>query len=183
MLLEDKKILLHCCCGPCSTASIERLINEGWTPVLFFSNSNIYPGEEFDKRWGELVKVAQKYSLQVIREEQNHEKWLEKIRGHESDREGGERCALCFDYNLERAAEMAKELGIASFATTLTVSRFKNSKKIFSIGEHYEGFCPIDFKKKDGFNRSIVLSKEMGLYRQSYCGCEFSLRSSNEKAD
>ena len=103
-------------------------------------------------------------------------KWLDAVRGHESDKEHGERCSLCFRFNLERTAEKAAELGIDEFATTLTVSRFKNSAKIFHEGEDLPGFLKIDFKKKDGFNRSIVLSKELGLYRQDYCGCEFSLR-------
>ena len=172
---REKRILLHCCCGPCSTSSIERLLNEGWLPVLFFSNSNIYPSSEFDKRYGELVKVASWYGLEVIREEQNHEEWLKAVEGHEADREGGERCLLCFGYNLRRAALKAKELGICHFTTTLSVSRFKNSRIIFSQGDVFEGFEEIDFKKKNGFGRSIELSKELGLYRQNYCGCEFSL--------
>ena len=138
-----KKLLLHVCCGPCATSSIERLLQEGYEPVLFFSDSNIFPHEEFIKRYENLLIVAE---------------------------------SLCFRFNLERTAEKARELGIENFATTLTVSRFKNSAKIFHEGEGLSGFCPMDFKKKDGFSRSIVLSKELGLYRQDYCGCEFSLR-------
>ena len=83
---------------------------------------------------------------------------------------------ICFRFNLERAARKARELGIDAFTTTLTVSRFKPSAVIFSIGDGLPGFEKIDFKKKDGFNRSVILSKELGLYRQDYCGCEFSLR-------
>lgn len=148
--------------------------------MLFFSNSNIYPASEFDKRYENLLKVASFYGLEVIREEQDHEDWRKRVKGHESDREHGERCDLCFRYNLERAALKAKELGIEHFATTLTVSRFKNSSRIFRQGEGLDGFIEIDFKKKDGFNRSVQLSKELGLYRQDYCGCEFSLAQRRE---
>lgn len=175
-MMNAKKILVHCCCGPCSTASIERLLNEDYLPVLFYSNSNIYPQEEFDIRWENLEKVAKHYGLEVIREERDHAAWLERVKGHEDDREGGDRCSLCFRYNLERAYEKARELGIEHFCTTLTVSRFKNSGKVFKEGEDLAGFEKIDFKKKDGFNRSCILSKELGLYRQQYCGCEFSIR-------
>lgn len=145
--------------------------------MLFYSDSNIYPAEEFDKRWQEVVKVARHYGLEAIREEQDHAAWLEAVRGHEDDREGGGRCALCFHYNLARAAAEAERLGIPRFCTTLTVSRFKSSRTIFDQGAAFPSFEEWDFKKKDGFNRSIQLAKGLGLYRQDYCGCEFSLRS------
>lgn len=175
----ETPILVHACCGPCSTASIERLLSEGWKPTLYFANSNIYPEQEADKRFGELLKVAAKYHLDVIREAWDHSAWLAAISGYEQEPEHGKRCTLCFRYNLAQASAKAKELGFTHFTTTLTVSRFKNSKTIFSVGETFEGFESIDFKKKDGFNRSIVLSKEMDLYRQQYCGCEFSLQVAN----
>ena len=171
---NGKNILLHVCCGPCSTSSVERLLAEGWNPVLYFSNSNIDTKEEFEKRYAELLKVAALNGLRVIKDDYDHASWLSAISGFEDEREGGARCLICFDFNLRRAAIKAKELGLDHFATTLTVSRFKNSARIFSVGEKYEGFEKMDFKKKDGFNRSIVLSREMGLYRQNYCGCEFS---------
>lgn len=174
---KGEKILLHVCCGPCSTSSIERLLSLDYRPVLYFSNSNIDTHEEFEKRYSELLKVAKLNNLSVIKDDYDHASWREAVRGYENEREGGERCSHCFDFNLNRAYLKAKELGIKYFTTTLTVSRFKNSAKIFSIGKKYEGFEEIDFKKKDGFNRSIVLSKEMNLYRQNYCGCEFSKRS------
>lgn len=175
-LLMGKRILLHVCCGPCSTSSVERLINEGYEPVLFFSDSNIFPYEEFVKRYENLLIVAEHYKLDVILDDWQHDKWLEAVKGHEKDKEHGERCSICFHFNLKRAAEKAEELGIDEFATTLTVSRFKNSRKIFDQGDQFRGFKEIDFKKKAGFERSIVLSKELGLYRQSWCGCEFSMR-------
>lgn len=176
--------MLHVCCGPCSTSSVERLLEEGYEPVLFFSNSNIYPEAEFEKRYENLLVVARRNNLEVIKDEWRHDEWRKKVKGHETDREHGQRCSLCFDYNLRRSSEIASSLGISKFTTTLTVSRFKNSRTIFSIGQKYPGFTEIDFKKKDGFNKSVRLSKELGLYRQEYCGCEFSLRDEiNRKKD
>lgn len=174
-----ERLLLHVCCGPCSTSSIERLLEEGYEPVLFFSDSNIFPYEEFMKRYENLMIVAQHYGLETILDSWNHDEWLEWIKGHENDREHGARCSLCFRFNLLRTKAKAEELGIHKFTTTLTVSRFKSSGTIFSQGEDLEGFEKIDFKKKDGFNRSIQISKELGLYRQKWCGCEFSLRDSD----
>ena len=143
---------------------------------MFFSDSNIYPVEEFEKRYENAVLVARHYNLPIIYDHQDHEKWRAKVKGHEMDPEHGERCTLCFEYNLKRTAEKAKELGFEYFTTTLTVSRFKKSSVIFKVGEEFPGFVEIDFKKKDGFSKSIKLIKELGLYRQDYCGCEFSLR-------
>ena len=158
-----KRILVHVCCGPCATSSIERLLSEGYEPVLFFSDSNIFPEEEFMKRYENLLIVARLNGLEVILDEWDHSRWLEAVKGHEEDREHGERCLICFRFNLARTAEKARV-------------RFKPSAAIFRIGDDYPGFQKIDFKKKDGFNRSVMLSKELSLYRQDYCGCEFSLR-------
>lgn len=173
---DKKKILLHCCCGPCSTTCVERLIDEGYELILWFSNDNIYPKEEYNKRFLELYKVADFYNLQVLKDEYDHHNWLGKVKSFEDEKEGGNRCSICFEYNLSRAYEKAKELNIPYFTTTLTVSRYKNSNRIFSIGEPFEGFLDINFKKQDGYAKSIKYSKELGLYRQKYCGCEFSLR-------
>ena len=153
------------------------MLQEGWNPVLYFSNSNIFPFEEAQKRFAELMKVARIYELEMIREMYDHESWLLAIQGFEKEREGGERCKRCFAYNLAEANAKAAELGFNHFTTTLTVSRFKDSPTIFGVGEQYERFEPMDFKKQGGFERSNVLSKNYGLYRQQYCGCEFSIRS------
>ena len=170
----EKKILVHVCCGPCATSSVMRLLEEGWTPVLYFSNSNIFPYEEEERRWENLLIVAEHYGLRVIKGEYDHEAWLEWVKGLENEPEHGRRCLRCFRFNLLKSYEKAKEEGIDHFCTTLTVSRFKRSGDIFAQGDDLEGFERIDFKKKDGFALSCRLSKEMGLYRQSYCGCEFS---------
>ena len=168
-----ESILVHCCCGPCSTASIERLLQEGWKPVLYFSNDNIDSEEEFEKRYENLIIVAEKYNLRVIKKSYEHSSWREFVKGLEQEKEHGKRCVKCFRYNLLEASKMAESLGIKHFCTTLTVSRFKNSFVIFSQGEDLLGFEKIDFKKKDGFAISCKLANELGLYRQQYCGCEF----------
>ncbi len=174
--MEARDILVHACCGPCSTASIERLLDEGWNPVLYFSNSNIFPEEEAERRYEALLEVAKVYQLEVIAELYDHESWLSFIKGSEREREGGARCEKCFTYNLGQAAGKARELGFTHFTTTLTVSRFKNSNLIFSVGQQFEGFECIDFKKKGGFDRSVQRTRELGIYRQHYCGCEFSMQ-------
>lgn len=150
------------------------MLEEGWNPVLHFSNSNIFPEQEADMRYEALLEVARVYNLKVIREHYDHQGWLDAVKGHEGEREGGSRCELCFAYNLREASEKAKQLGFLHFTTTLTVSRFKNSKTIFRVGEAFPGFEALDFKKKGGFEKSVALSKELGIYRQHYCGCEFS---------
>lgn len=177
---EDNEILVHACCGPCSTAVIERLLRDGWKPTIFYTDSNIYPAAEFEKRWDNLVLVCRKYGIPLLREDQDHEAWLLKVKGLEGEPEGGRRCEACWDYNLHRARRKAQELGFRHFTTTLTVSRFKNSRKIFAVASSLEGFEPIDFKKQNGFSESCRISKEMGLYRQGYCGCEFSLQNAVE---
>lgn len=171
--------MLHVCCGPCATSSVLRLIEDGWTPVLYFSNSNIYPESEEEKRWENLLIVAEHYNLRVIRGEYDHNKWREWVKGLENEPEHGKRCERCFRFNLLLAEKKAGEENIEHFTTTLTVSRFKNSAVIFSQGEDLRGFEKIDFKKKDGFALSCRLSSKLGLYRQNYCGCEFSMRREN----
>jgi len=185
--LIKERILVHCCCGPCSTSSVQRLLDEGYEPVLCYGNSNIWSREENDKRYNELLKVAQYFNqkqiaqgmseIEVVRLDYNHEEWLNFISGFENEPEHGERCLKCFEFNLKQAFDTAKKLGIDKFTTTLTVSRFKKSLSIFNVGEIFEGFQKIDFKKQDGFAKSVRMSKELGLYRQLYCGCEFSLQN------
>lgn len=170
------KILVHICCAPCATASVERVLLEGQEPVLFFCNSNIWPEEEHEKRLAAARILAEKLDVVIEEDQYDHAAWLEKIAGLEEEPEKGARCSKCFEYSLARTAEMAERLGIPKFCTTLTVSPHKVSRVIFEIGATFNGFEPIDFKKKNGFMRSLELSKEMDLYRQGYCGCEFSIR-------
>ncbi len=170
------KILLHICCAPCGSASIERLLLENMEVTLFFSNSNINTEEEFKKRLESVKKLSEVFNIPCMVDEYDHSRWLSIVKGYEKEPEKGRRCGICFNYALSRTAMMAETLKIENFTTTLTISPHKISKIIFEKGSKYPGFLPYDFKKKEGFKRSIELSGEYNLYRQSYCGCEFSIK-------
>jgi predicted adenine nucleotide alpha hydrolase (AANH) superfamily ATPase len=158
---------------------VERLREQGYDINLFFSNSNIHPIGEYDKRLAEARKIASTQRLELIVDEYDHQSWLHHIHGFEDEPERGKRCIKCFAYNLNRTAIMAQQLGIPGFTTTLTVSSHKSSRDIFSIGSTLQGFLAMDFKKHDGYARSITLAKQFELYRQGYCGCEFSKSKMN----
>ena len=174
--MNSKNILLHTCCAPCASPSGERLQEEGWNITLFYSNSNIFPEEEYLKRLDSAKKLASIWKVPLVIDSWDHEQWTNYVKGHEKEKEGGSRCSLCFEFNLQRTADKAEELGFNAFTTTLTLGPYKNSKVIFDIASVFPGFMEFNFKKKNGFLRSVELSKEYGLYRQNYCGCEFSIR-------
>lgn len=176
-----RRVLLHCCCGPCATHAVERLRRE-YDVALFFSNSNIAPREEYDRRLAAARRLADRTGVALIEDAYDHGAWLERIRGREADAERGERCALCFGFSLGRTARAAKEGGFDLFSTTLTISPHKDAALIFRIGRGLGPFLAVDFKRQDGFRRSLELSREHGLYRQDYCGCEFSLRDRGRRA-
>ena len=171
-----KRVLLHVCCAPCAVHPIEDLLKE-YEVTLFYSNSNIFPEEEYDKRLSYAKKIAEKFNVELFIDSYNHQEWLDWIKGLESEPERGKRCEKCFEFNLARTARFAKQNGFDLFTTSLTVSPHKSSKRIFSIGNKSRTFLEKDFKKKDGFKRSIEMSKKLNLYRQNYCGCEFSKNS------
>jgi predicted adenine nucleotide alpha hydrolase (AANH) superfamily ATPase len=171
------KLLLHVCCAPCATASLERLRREGEV-TLFFSNGNLFPPEEFDRRLAAARQLAEATGTPLVVDEYDHGAWREFVAGLEGEPERGARCLRCFEFSFRRAARYAKANGFTGLATTLTISPHKRSADIFRIGrEVWEGFLDIDFKKRDGFRRSLELSKSLGLYRQDYCGCEFSMQA------
>lgn len=174
------RVLLHTCCGPCATACEPRLREEGHDVTLFFSNCNIDTREEFEKRLAQARKLGEADGVEVIADAYDHADWLETVaRGFEDAPEKGARCARCFRYSLARAAAYAAAHGFDAITTSLTVSPHKVSRMVFEAGHAaVEGtkpaFLEVDFKKKDGFLRSLRRTAELGLYRQSYCGCEFS---------
>lgn len=184
-ILEGAKstpsILLHSCCGPCSTSVLDVLTRQA-SVTVFFYNPNVTARDEYDKRLSaQKIVTSQDFPTEVklIEGEYEPEKFLSLVRGHEGDHEGGSRCELCFYLRLKRTAELAKELGYDYFTTTLTVSPHKNAELINRIGERISAevgvaFLPSDFKKNDGYLNSIRRSKDLGLYRQNYCGCDFS---------
>ncbi|MCH5158309.1 MAG: epoxyqueuosine reductase QueH [Clostridiales bacterium] len=179
--IAGKKILLHACCGPCSLGAIEPLLDDGGVITLFYYNPCIMDGE-FERRLEAISTVAERYSLPLVVPPHDYSAYLSYALDYSALKEGGERCTLCFSDRLNGAAEYAAENGFDMFTTTLTVSPHKDFRRIFSIGdklsdEYGVPFLPRDFKKRDGFLRSTRLSRELGIYRQSFCGCEFSLPS------
>jgi predicted adenine nucleotide alpha hydrolase (AANH) superfamily ATPase len=173
------KLLLHICCGPCSTEVIRRL-KDDYEVVGCYYNPNIHPAEEHEKRLMEVQRLSALWRVLVDAVPYEHERFLEAVRGLEAEPEGGRRCEKCYELRLERAARAALESNCTHLATTLTIAPMKKAAVINPIGEaaaarHGLTFIGDDWKKKDGFKHSIELSKELGLYRQDYCGCEFSL--------
>ncbi len=174
-------LLLHACCGPCSTYVLEYL-SKYFDITLFFYNPNIYPREEYQLRLATQRKLLEKTGWAKLCEGgYDHRSFLAAVKGYEGEPEGGARCEFCFRRRMEEAAKIASEGKFDYFATTLSVSPHKDAALLGRIGEEMEArygvkHLPSDFKKKDGYKRSVTLSKEFELYRQDYCGCEFSLR-------
>ena len=176
---EKKKLLIHACCGPCSTSVLE-LLNKYFLIDVLYYNPNIYPEEEYKKRLNELKKV----SKNVISLSYDSNLFTDLVKGLETEKEGGLRCYKCIEARLRKTATYAKENGYDFFTTTLSVSPHKNSKMINEIGyklekEYNIKYLYSDFKKKEGYKRSITLSKNLNLYRQTYCGCKYSIKEGN----
>ena len=176
------KLLLHACCAPCSSYCLEYLSQFFEITVLYY-NPNISPREEYERRTAELERLVGEMSfahpVKVIAGEYEPEKFYEAVRGLEKEPEGGERCTVCFRLRLSEALRAAEELGCDYVTTTLTISPLKDAPRLNAIGEELcaeskVAWLPSDFKKKGGYQRSIVLSREHELYRQDYCGCVFS---------
>ena len=178
--MNKPKILLHICCVGCGVYA-SQLLQQDYEVILFFNNPNIWPEDEYKKREAEAEKIAENYKLKLIEGDYDHDKWLATVRGHEKDLEKGVRCLICYKFRLDTAAAMAKKLNCEYLTTTLTTSPHKVASAINEIGEQAAvkygiNFLTQDFKKQDGFKKSSALSRELGLYRQNYCGCEFSRR-------
>ncbi|MGE4564539.1 MAG: epoxyqueuosine reductase QueH [Victivallaceae bacterium] len=169
-------LLLHTCCAVCAAGCVEGLLAEKREIRLYFSNSNLDTAEEFERRLASVRELAAIYRLELEVDPYRHPDWLEAVAGLEREPEKGARCKLCFSRALGRTASRAEALG-ATFATTLTVSPHKRSATIFEAGSAWPHFEPLDFKKHNGFGRSLALTAEYGFYRQQYCGCEFSKRA------
>lgn len=177
-------LLLHSCCAPCSSYTLEYL-SQYFKITVFYYNPNIYPSEEFAKRVEEQQRLIQalpaQYPISFIEGDYDSKEFYAVTKGLEKEPEGGLRCFECFRLRLEKSAILSKENGFDYFTTTLTISPLKNADKLNEIGEemaekHGVKFLPSDFKKRGGYQRSIQLSKVYNLYRQNYCGCIFSQR-------
>ena len=187
---KTPRVLLHSCCGPCSSAVLEY-ITQYFDVTLLWYNPNLYPKEEFDRRFRTQVELIENMGLadkvNILAEPWKSEDYYRRVKGLENEPEGGKRCAECFRLRLLETARLAKHYGYDYFCTTLTLSRHKDAVLINTIGEEIAkavgvSWLPSDFKKRNGENRSIELSEQYGLYRQLYCGCEFSLRKREETA-
>ena len=179
---EPPRLLLHVCCAPCSSYCLEYL-SEYFDITVYYYNPNISKKEEYLKRLAEeerYISVKEfKYPVKLTESKYDPQEFFDAVRGLEKEPEGGLRCRECFKLRLEASAKKAKELGFEWFTTTLTISPLKNAALLNEIGaemgEKYGvKWLPSDFKKKEGYKRSIELSREYGLYRQDYCGCVFS---------
>lgn len=178
--MNKEKVLLHACCAVCSAHPINLLREMGYEPVIYFFNPNIFPPEEYERRLNELIRYSEKVNAELIIDRHDPENWYNCIIGLEDEPEKGKRCSRCFEYRLLFTALKAFQLEYKYFTTTLTVSPHKQSKVIFEIAKEiaakYElNFLDIDFKKNDGFLKTMKIAKEENFYRQEYCGCEFSM--------
>lgn len=176
--MKKEKLLLHACCAPCSTVPIERL-NDEYDITCFFYNPNIQPEQEYERRLAELKRFADRIKIQLVVGEYEVNLWNERIAGFEQEPERGNRCTICFTMRLAKTAAVAKENGFCCFTTTLTLSPHKDSHLINEIGlaqcqERGPAYLNENFKKKDGYRRSLELSAYYHFYRQNYCGCRFS---------
>lgn len=187
-LNKKERLLLHACCAPCSSSVLER-VTPFFDVTLFFYNPNITDKEEYDYRLSELYRfVSAVYGdkVKILEGEYNPDVFFDFAKGKENLKEGGARCFSCYTERLLETAKTAKVGLYDCFCTTLTVSPYKNAEKLNEIGLKFSkeigvNFLPSDFKKKQGYVRSIELSKEYGLYRQNYCGCVFSKNAAEDK--
>ena len=175
------EILLHTCCAPCAVACVSRLRNDGMEPVLFYSNANIFPATEYNLRLDQVKRLADLEKLKLIVDAPDPDDWTRCVAcGFEQEPEKGRRCSRCFRYSLHRTFDALERERLKAFTTTLTVSPHKPSALIFKIGLSLSSaFQCIDFKKQNGYQESVRLTKQYGFYRQNYCGCEYSMRSTN----
>lgn len=203
--LAKERILLHCCCAPCSTAILEWMVGQGLRPGIFFSNSNIVPADEYELRREELKRYAASCGLETFDDEYDHKAWLEAVRGLEREPERGARCTECFRFRLKRAAEFASQHGYSLLTTTLASSRWKDLEQVDAAGRwavgqvNYAagaysvcagvGETPVrtevawwgqNWRKGGLQERRNSLIRELGMYNQNWCGCEFSRRTETE---
>ena len=182
-LKGGERLLLHSCCGPCSSYVLD-VLTKHFDVTLLYYNPNIYPSEEYQKRLGEQLRLLDEMpfekSVSYMACEYDEGEFLQAAKGFEGEREGGARCEKCFRLRLKKTALEAQKNGFDYFTTTLSVSPHKNAQVLNEIGKELEKeygvkYLYADFKKKDGYKKSVKLSEEYNLYRQDYCGCRFAL--------
>jgi predicted adenine nucleotide alpha hydrolase (AANH) superfamily ATPase len=182
---EKPRLLLHSCCGPCSTVPLERL-RDDYDPTVYFYGPNIHPEEEYKLRLEGQRSVCRQLGVELVEGSYDPAEWERAVGPHRHLPEGSLRCESCYRLRMIQTARLARERGFDFFTVTLTVSRHKNSEVLERIGREVaqaEGVAYLaeDFKKRDGYNQSVRRSKELGLYRQDYCGCSISRAEAQER--
>ena len=183
---QRPQLLLHACCAPCSSATLERLADHFDVTILYY-NPNIAPPEEYHRREAELERFVRDAGyaargITVVELPYDPQEFYTAVKGLENEPERGSRCTVCYRLRMRRAAQYARDNGFDWFTTTLSISPHKDAKRINAIGQELEAefgvkHLPSDFKKHNGYLRSLQLSEQYGLYRQDYCGCEFSAKA------
>lgn len=182
---NNNKVLLHTCCAICSGHPIKHLRGLGYEPVAYFFNPNVYPQVEYQKRLLAQQKLCESLNCELIVENYEPDFYNEIMQGYENHQEGSERCRRCFELRLLKTVQKAKELGIRHYTTSISISPHKDFNVIQGIGKFFSeyfdtNFMDLDFKKQEGFLKTNQISKELGLYRQNYCGCEVSMKRLSE---
>ena len=181
---DHKKILLHTCCGPCFTIPYEYL-KDKFEITLFFNNSNIYPKEEHDRRLEELKKYIASLNTKInlIVQDYDYDNFVADFKGLENEREGQNRCFICYSKRLIKTFEYADKYGFDYVGSVMSISRYKNAQMLNKIGENLMKKYPkikwffADFKKENGYQKSLKIVSDFGMYKQDYCGCEFSIKN------
>lgn len=182
LLMNKTDIVLHTCCAPCAGGCIERLLEENKRVILYYSNDNLNTSDEFNRRLDSVKILAKHYDLALEVDEYNNDSWMSDICGLENEPERGRRCQKCFLHSLKKTSLFAEKFN-AQYTTSLTVSPYKSSDVIFSIGRELGNFAEYNFKKQNGYLKSTKIAAELGFYRQNFCGCRMSAEYLNNKKD
>lgn len=183
---NEKKILLHSCCAPCSGEVMEAMVASGLEITVFFYNPNIHPKKEYEMRKNENIRYCQELGIPFIDADYDVQNWFSRAKGMEREPERGVRCTMCFDMRFQRTALYAFENGFKVITSSLGISRWKNMDQINDCGiraaENYDGvtYWTYNWRKDGGSKRMYDIAKEQNFYKQEYCGCIYSLRDTNE---
>ncbi|MBU9888850.1 MAG: epoxyqueuosine reductase QueH [Candidatus Omnitrophica bacterium] len=181
---DEKKVLLHCCCAPCSASILRRMLDRGLEPSVFFYNPNIYPRSEYEHRKSEMVRHARKLGVPLVDADYDDTRWLEMTSGREEEPERGRRCDLCFEIRLRKTAAYASREGFRVFASSLAISRWKDLEQVTRAGRRAAALFPgvayweHNWRLQGGVDQMERIAREEAFYRQKYCGCIYSLRGS-----
>lgn len=181
---NEKKVLLHSCCAPCSCSILQRMVESGIEPTVYFYNPNIDSRDEYEHRKSEVIRYAKKMGIPFVDADYEANLWAERTQGHENEAERGKRCTVCFEMRLEKTAAYAAENGFKVFATSLGISRWKDLEQVNRAGRRAASLFPgliywdHNWRLGGGQEQMEKISKEENFYRQNYCGCVYSLRES-----